>query len=435
MGMLKKSTSEAGERLACRWILLLCVGLAVSSAAMMMTAPGPILTKIAASLDINIGSATHLMTAYVLANAFCLTWGGIICDRFGLTAALAAGLLCTCVPAVIMTSDMARQYNILFVLRLIQGAAPGIIFATVGRVLALWFQEEERGVAGGLMIGATPIGASIGVISSPIILEVVGDWQRTMALLSIPGWAGIVLALLFTRGPEKSLSLKPVVRVTGSDDVQMTFSDALKLPHTWIGAGVMFCNAWCLFGLYNLIPSFLATESPVGAGLSSVMAGKLSLVMIFVGFVSMTAGGLFFDKLAKGNYRTAIIIGFLMTGASAFLITMQIVYMKIPLLVVCLLTAGWGIPFMNASIGALIVNYYPASIVGRMMGFWFGIGTFGGAVAIFLGGISITETGNFRWAVMPISMAAVAGVLVSTFLRFGSRNAAYRPKSANQQLS
>ena len=195
----------------------------------------------------------------------------------------------------------------------------------------------------------------------------------------------------------------------------MSFLTALSRPYTWVGVSIVFCNAWALYGLYNLVPSFLAAKVPVGVGLGPVVAGQLSLALTLTGIFSMIAGGLFLDKVAKGNYRLAMSIGFLLAAIATYFILTPGVQTHIYLLVCCLLIAGWGVPFMNASISACIVSSYPAPMVGRMVGLWFGLGTFGGAVGIYLGGISIARTGNFYWAIMPISIVAIMGIVFSCF--------------------
>jgi predicted MFS family arabinose efflux permease len=403
---------------AYRWLMLLCVSFSICAYAMEMTGFAPILGIIAEDLNVQIGEAANLMMVYVLAVAFSLTWAGSICDRYGITTALVSGILCSCVPAVMMPLVTGHAFKIFIVLRFIQGVSVGFIYVTVGHVLARWFPPKERGIASGLMIGAMPIGASIGVATAPILLEMIGSWRYTMVVLSIPGWLGVVLAILITRRQPQSALFDAVIESKKPDQKEMSFLQALKFPYTWIGVCIMFCNAWCHFCLYSIIPPFLSANAPIGVGLSPILAGKLSLAITLSGFFAFIAGGLFFDRVAKGNYRFAMIIGFFLTGISSYFILTSTFRNGIFPLVLCLLFAGWGTPFMNGSISSCIVANYPAPIVGRMMGVWFGLGTFGGALGIYLGGIGIAKTGNFYWAIFPISIAATIGIVFSWFLKF-----------------
>jgi MFS family permease len=90
---------------------------------------------------------------------------------------------------------------------------------------------------------------------------------------------------------------------------------------------------------------------------------------------------------------------------------------SVAVLTLCLLFTGWGIPFMGPSLSAYIAMNYPPSIVGRMIGWWFGFGTFGGAAGLYLGGMSISKTGNFYMAIGLISIVSVVGIILSIFLK------------------
>jgi MFS family permease len=400
-----------------RWLVLFSVSFSVISATIAMTAFAPILSEIGTDLKVPIDLATNLMMGYVLANAFFLFFGGAVCDRYGITLSMVLGLLCCALPASIMPWA-GHEFKTVFIFRLIQGASMGFVFATMGPVLALWFPLTEQGIASGLMIGAMSVGSAAGVSAAPSIFSALGNWQLTMAFLSIPAWFGIVLAILVTRRKPPAILSADQAMSLSPGNPGMSYTQALFQPFTWVGCGIVFCNAWGLYGLYNMVPAYLSEKVPVGLGLGPLLAGKLSLSVTIIGFFAMIAGGLFFDKAAKGNYRIAMIIGFILTGISTYLILTPAVHNQQFLLVIFLLLAGWGIPFMNASISAAIVGNYPMQMVGRMVGLWFGFGTFGGAIGIYLGGVSIAKSGSFYWAIIAIAIAAFAGIALSWLSRF-----------------
>lgn len=406
-----------------RWLMLISVSLAIISCYIDMIAYAPILGEIAKDLKIEMGAATNLMMGFVVAVAFVLTWGGIVVDKKGVTFALVLGLLCASVPAAFMPM-IGKSYGGVLFARLIQGASVGFIFGTLGPVLALWFPLAQQGLAGGLIIGSISVGSAIGVVSSPAIFSSTGSWQNTVAIMSIPGWLGIVLALAFTRRPPSAEVVKGLMEVMKSAVGQLSFGKALTLPGTWVATFVMICNAWGLYCLYNLVPAFLAAPSPMGAGKGPAQAGGLSLFLTIIGFFAMVVGGVFFDNIAKGKSRPAIAIGFVLTGFFTYLILSPSVSGSTGLLILCLLFAGWGIPFMNASISAYIAMNYPPNIIGSVIGWVFGFGTFGGALGLYLGGMSIGMTGSFFWAITMISIAAAVGLILSTFLKPRSQTTA-----------
>jgi MFS family permease len=121
--------------------------------------------------------------------------------------------------------------------------------------------------------------------------------------------------------------------------------------------------------------------------------------------------------VAKGKARPAIFIGFIMTGIFTYLLLLPFVYRNLILLVICLMVAGCGITFMAASLSGFIAMSYPPKFVGRMVGWWFGFGAFGGVLGNYLAGLAIAKTGNFTWAFIPISLAAGIGIILAFFLR------------------
>ena len=146
------------------------------------------------------------------------------------------------------------------------------------------------------------------------------------------------------------------------------------------------------------------------------MSGKLSIAVTIIGLFATIVGGIFFDKIAKGNSRLAAVIGFLIS-ACVVVILLPIMSKNVAVLALSLLICGWGIPFMGPSLSAYIATNYPPSIVGRMIGWWFGFGTFGGAAGLYIGGMTIGRTGNFYIAIGMISVASILGALLSLMLK------------------
>jgi predicted MFS family arabinose efflux permease len=300
--------------------------------------------------------------------------------------------------------------------RLVQGASVGFVFATIGPILALWFPPKEHGMASGLLIGSISLGCAIGVFASPAILGMTASWEKTVFILGTPGWAAILLAIMVTRKSPPQISMQEVRGSSAIPQETMSFLGALACPITWLGSLIVFCNAWAMYCLYNLVPPYLAADPPMGLGLGAAMSGKLSIAVTIIGLFATIIGGIFFDKVAKGDSRVAAVIGFLIS-ACVILILLPVVSQNIFVLALCLLISGWGIPFMGPSLSAFIAMNYPPQIVGRMIGWWFGFGTFGGAAGLYLGGMTISRSGNFFLAIGMISLASIAGVLLSFFLK------------------
>jgi MFS family permease len=399
-----------------RWAMLLSACLAIMSIYIDMIAIAPILGDVAKGLQVDMGAATNLMMGFVLATACVLIWGGVVVDKFGMTAATVLGLLCATVPATFMPL-IGQSYGVVMLARLIQGASVGFIFAIIGPTVVLWFPPREHGLAGGIIIAFISVGSALGGLVSPMILSSGVSWQGVVSILSLLGWVSILLALIITRRPPSPEVLKGLMQVMQPSAGQITFGKAFRLPMTWIGAFVVFFNTWNLYCFLNLVPPYIAAPAPMGVGLGPVMAGKLALAGTIVGIISTIAGGSFFDKVAKGNQKLAVIIGFVLTGLFAFPLALPSVYGNMGLFIVCLILVGWGFNFMGASLNGFIAMNYPPSIVGRMVGWWFGFGTFGGALGLYVGGKTIGATGSFKTAIILLSISACVGLFLDFFLK------------------
>jgi MFS family permease len=406
-----------------RWLMLLAASMAILSAYVDMIAISPILGDVAKGLGIDMGSATNLMMGFVLAIACVLIWGGVICDKYGVTAALVLGLFCATVPATLMPW-LGNSYGAVLILRLIQGASVGFIFAVIGPVSALWFPPKEQGIASGIMIAFIPAGSALGVVLSPMIYAGGRSWQSTVAILSVFGWVSILLALLITRRPPSPEVLKAIAKATPSTTEKMSFGKALAMPITWLGCIVSAFNTWNLYCILNLLPTYLAEPAPLGVGLGPITAGRLALFSTIVGIFATLAGGIFFDKTARGRPRPGMQIGFFLTALFIYPIIFPSVYSNIIWLVACLILSGWGVNFIGPSVSGFIARMYPSGIVGRMVGWWFGFSTFFGALGIYLCGQKIGATGSFDWTMKSMAVSSIIGFVLAIFLKNREKQAA-----------
>jgi MFS family permease len=398
-----------------RWLMLLVSCFVFMSYTIDMIAYAPIFGEIAKELNVDMGAAVKLAMAFAITLASAMIFGGVACDKYGITVVFVLGLLCASVPATLMPW-IGHSYEIVFLSRLVQGLV-GITFAAVGPILVLWFPPKEQGLAGGLMMCSLFIGPAIGVVASPAVFEVVTSWQKAVAFLSIPGWITIVLALLVTRRSPSPQVVNALAEAMKSDQGKVTYWKAISSPITWIGTSILFLNTWGLYGLLNLVPPYLATEAPMGLGLGPMVSGKISLALTLIGIPAFVVGGIFFDKVAKRRARPAVFISFIMMGIFTYLLLFSFVYNNLILLVICLMIAGWGVAFVGPSLSGFIAMNYPPNIVGGMVGWWFGFGIFGGAVGTYWAGLSIAKFGNFYWALIPISIAAGIGIILGFFLK------------------
>ncbi len=396
-----------------RWFVLLAACLGTAAFQISMIAYAPLLSEIAKSLGVDMGAATNLMTAFVLSASVMLILGGGLCDRYGVKAVIVLGLLCVSVPAAAMPW-IGVKYPVVFCARLVQGASVGLVLATWAPLIAVWFPPEKKGLVAGLIMGAISLGSAIGVLVSPVVFLAVGSWQKTAALLSIPGWLTLVFTLFLKGRPQDSQvpSLADGASITDG----ALFRKALFAPITWVGILIAFFTQWCLQSVYNLVPAYLAADVPMGVGFGPMLSGQLSLAIMISGMFAPVLGGLLQDKVVRGDSRLLVIFGFLLTGAFTYLILFSFVHTKMLLLSVCLILAGGGVVLMNPAMAAFVTVAYPIQIVGRMNGLWLGVGAFGGVAGLYAGGRAVAKSGNFTMVFIMVALAAVAGFVCALFM-------------------
>jgi predicted MFS family arabinose efflux permease len=397
-----------------RWFVLTVACLAILTAYMNVVAYAPLISQIAFHLKIETGRAMHLISVTYIVTAVALIFAGFVCDRYGLKLSIRAGLLLSILPTVFV--PFIKTFGPLMALRVVQGIAPAFVLVTVGAVTAMWFPRKEQGLASGLMMGSLSLGAAIGLVLGPALWKLTGTWQAAVSLLSTLGWLTLVLSLFI-----KTRTSVPVAPLQAMDgDVVSDFNRAIRLPVTWVGVAIFFFSAWGMHSLYALVPTYLSSPSPMGIGLQPVLSGKLSLALTLIGIVAVFAGGVFLDRVVKGNYRIVIAVGFGLTAVSSYLILLPIVYKDLFLLTVCLIVAGWGIPFTSSPVIAFVVGTYPPGIVARMLGLLGGLWTFGGAAGVYVGGVFVANTGSLYGGILFIGIAAVIAFALTRWLRLNN---------------
>jgi MFS family permease len=147
-----------------------------------------------------------------------------------------------------------------------------------------------------------------------------------------------------------------------------------------------------------------------------MMSGKLMLAVMIAGMIGPVIGGMLQDKVFRGNPKPILLIGFVLCCISIYTIQFPAIYLKLPVLIGSLVLAGAGIQFIYPSIVVLVSNTYSIHIVGKMLGLWMGIGAFGGAAGLFVGGLAIARYGNYNAAISFIAMAAALGFIFGLFL-------------------
>jgi MFS family permease len=402
-----------------RWAVLAASCLSVIAFGVTAMSYGPILGEIAANLGVSLAHAVNLMSFFMLFAALSYFVAGPFCDRFGVALTITASTVFSAIPTF-LTLWVGHSFAAVAVLRALQGCAVGFAVGAVAPLVLQWFPREQRGIALGISGACNPLGIILGVMLAPLLFRNFGDWQRTVALLSLFGWFALVYCLVVFN---LAKSRAPVT-LTSEDKAGAgaLFRAAMQSPVTWIGVLATFATNWVMQCAFSLSPSYFAEAKPIGLSLGPLAAGQLMGVVQIGAIVGPLIGGLILDKVFHGRAKGMLVTAFLLSFVYA---AMQwgSVYNNRSLFLVCLLLSGAGIGMQYPLIQSLINETYHHSIIGRMNGIWMGLGAFGGSAGLFANSIALGRTGSYLLPINIISSAAIFGALMSLLLRPGSAKA------------
>lgn len=370
-----------------RWLVLCAAVLATATHQIYNVSISPLLPQIAKGLNIGLGDATNFMAVFILSAAIVLLFGGVVCDRFGALTAMIVGVACATIPATLMPWIGTSYHAVLWV-RMAQGVGCGFIVSTTAAVVAVWFPEKQRGLAGGILTASMAVGAALGFVSGPAIFSVTKDWKTMVALLSIVGWVALILlalsiALLRKFQPPAEAQPRP-----GASNAAV-FRSALVVPLTWIGVLVVCVANWPTHCLQSLIPGYLSADKLIGgAGYGPMTAGQLMLGVTVAGMIAPLIAGFLLDKVLRGNTALTMVLGFALAAAGSYAMIVHWVIGSIALTETALVLLIMGVQFVFTMLVVFVANSYPAHVTGKIYGLWNGIGLFGGVIGIY-GGVQL----------------------------------------------
>ncbi len=408
--------NEPQEYPSFRWFILVTLGLATMNTSIIMISFAPLMGDIAKNLGLNLGAATGaFMGVFNLVIATCCLLGGFLCDRYGVVPVFFVGHVIMILSSLAFPL-FAQSFGSAMLLRIIQACGMGPILATASPVAAQWFPEKERGIVMGIQGMTVSLGIAVGFIAAPAAFAETGTWQATMAWLTIPYFAGLVLIAIVGFGPKS-----PVRSSCGDGSTPASeahdYKLALRQPVTWLGLFLVFCLCWILSAFNDLTPAYLAIDKPIGIGYGRMTAGKLMMALQIAFMVGAVVSGFIMQKVFKGSARPVIMIGYVLEAAFCTSIMWPAVYSSVGALLIFLITIGFFMAWPVPNALAFVSMHYPPGIAGKIGGMWLGIGLYGGSIGIIVGSIALHRTGNYHTSIVIVGILALIGLILSAFLK------------------
>ncbi|GIV05523.1 MAG: MFS transporter [Fimbriimonadales bacterium] len=334
-----------------------------------------------------------------LLGAFYLTFGAAQillspwAERFGVKRSLMLSIVGFSV-CTMLVYPLGGSLGALIGLRLLLGAAESVHMPMNSALVSRWFPPHERGRANSIYVA----GILLALASAPLLIIPLAErfgWRPTFALLGAAGLMVSVplVATLVSDSPPRGLEGPTHAKHRLNETLQAVDRATLWL---YIAAGI--CNAFCVFGILNWLPSYLNRTR-------GIEFGELSLPLSGV-FLSGILGIFFWAYWGDRSGKRTLLasVGLLLAG------------------VCVLLTAiapanGWAIGLLalgvflqssyNAQEFATLQGMVPSERVGAITGLYNGATVlFGGVGGSLIPGTVVALTGSFQAGLLSVAVGA-----------------------------
>ena len=435
--------SKSAHSLKSERALLLTAALAAMLLPLNSTMIAVAIPDIARDFGGGAGSATWLVSGYLIAMASVQPLAGKLGDRFGRRPLILGGL--AWFAAASLGAALASSLAVLIAFRVQQAVAGALAFPNVLAVLREVPPEERRGAAFGTLGSAIALAAAAG---PPLggALVALGGW-RAIFLVNLP-WVGVTLLLALRSVPAGLGGLRrgrfdwtgavsltallvgwawllnpgevpawvvPAGVVAGALALVVLLRYELAHPDPVLQPRVLrirpFAAATAAMGLSNLalygtllaVPVLLSQRSGWSSGEIGLTLAALSVPMVALSPV----GGRMSDRLGR---RATAIAGLVLLGGAMLPLALAGSGVSTPLLVGSLLCAGAGLGLSNPPIQTAGIEVLDPRDAGVGAGL-FSTGRYlGGIVAASLVAASVTGKGGGDFAMLFALAAAAAWV-------------------------
>ena len=274
-------------------LILLALWLMVFSSASQVMILGPILPRISEQLGVEIAVLGTLVTAYALAVGVFALVTGPISDRFGRRRVLLVGT--ATMSAALWLHVFAASFAALFLVRLVAGAAGGVLAGGATAFVGDYFPSARRGWANGWIMSGLAAGQIAGIPLGTVLAGRFGFQAPFLAFALTMAFAfGLIFFLIpdLEPGSRKSLS---VANALGG------YFELLRRPATLsvIIAFIFLFASIALLVIY--LPAWLETFQ--GFSPNAVAA------LYFTGGLANVVAGPRFGELSDRVGRKRVILG------------------------------------------------------------------------------------------------------------------------------
>ncbi|GIV09050.1 MAG: MFS transporter [Fimbriimonadales bacterium] len=345
-----------------------------------------------------------------LLGAFYLTFGvaqillSPLAERFGVKRSLMLSIVGFSVCTMLFY-PLGSSLGVLIALRLLLGAAESVHMPMNSALVSRWFPPHERGRANSLYVVGILVALAVAPLLTVPLAERLG-WRMAFLLL---GFAGLAVSLpLVARfvSDTPPYGLDSAAQAKLSHHIDGTVRRTHGLLWLYIAAGA--CNAFCVFGVLNWLPSYLNRTRGIEFGDLS-----LPLFSVFLaGIVGVLLWAILGDRTGK---RIPMASMGLLLASVCVLLTAHA--SSNPLAIALLALGVFFQSSYNAQEFATLQQMAPPDRVGATTGLYNGATVLVGGVggSLIPGGI-VALTGDFQMGLLSVAVGALMVSLLMALL-------------------
>ncbi len=311
---------------------------------------------------------------------------GVLADRYGPRYVGTAGAFVLSIGAIGFTAS--NSYLTAFLSRTLIGLGSGVIFISILRFCANWYQAEEFATMTGLTASIAGLGAIFATTPLAIAVEWFG-WRESVFGLALFGFvAGGAVFVLARRSPEEA-GLEPIENVPEQPSVTLTetwqhLKTLMSDPDQWLLSLVFFSamgTILTIIGLWGVPYLVVVYDVSVTTASTYTLLGSIGIL------VGGPAVGWISDRLGRR-------IGPLIAGIGAFTLILAVipVFGKPPLAVIALVyfLIGFSLGFVMLPL-SIVKEKYPPGASGVATATVNGWGFFGATVLPTMMGVALDQ--------------------------------------------
>jgi len=344
-----------------------------------------------------------LLSAFFWTYALFQIVSGWLVDRYDVNWVFGAGFLIWSLATA--ATGFVAGFTVLFMLRLVLGAAESVAYPAYSKILATGFPEHRRGLTNALIDAGSKAGPALGTLIGGLVVARYG-WRALFMILGFGALAWVPLWVVWAPRPQTDRKRQ---RHEGPG-----FGRLLRERSCWGTFFGLFSIDYAWYFLVTWLPAYLVMERHFSMGMMAVMGS-----VPFWGLaLSATVNGWISDHLIlRGHTPTRVRKSFAGAGLLLCTLVLPAAIVENPYVCIGLLTAAClSFGLCTSNHWAITQTIAGPAAAGKWTGLQNAFGNLAGVAAPWVTGVIVSATGHFFYAFVAVAVVLVLGALSFVFV-------------------